>query len=54
LGESGEGRHAGQRFPFYDPTSHAFNYRPTPTGRAVDSWTERFYDWLAAIGMVKK
>ncbi|HEY2787319.1 MAG TPA: alpha/beta hydrolase [Fimbriiglobus sp.] len=38
----------------YANTDHAFGFRPNKTSRAVDSWPQRFLDWLGTIGMVKK
>jgi endo-1,4-beta-xylanase len=38
----------------YAKTGHAFGYRPDKTSRAVDSWPQRFYDWLGTLGMLKK
>jgi acetyl esterase/lipase len=38
----------------YAKTKHGFGYRPNKTGHPVDSWLERFHEFLAAEGMLKK
>jgi endo-1,4-beta-xylanase len=38
----------------YAKTPHGFGYRPNKTGRSVDSWLQRFYEFLEAEGMLKK
>lgn len=39
----------------YAKTPHAFGFRPyKPTGKPVDSWPDRFYEFLIAQEMVKK
>ena len=38
----------------YAKTPHGFGYRPNKTGRPVDSWLQRFYEFLRAEGMLKK
>jgi acetyl esterase/lipase len=37
----------------YAKTPHGFGYRPTRTNRPVDSWPQRFYEFLGAEGMLK-
>lgn len=39
----------------YAKTPHAFGFRPyKPTGRPVDTWPERFHEFLGAQGMLKR
>lgn len=39
----------------YAKTPHAFGFRPNqPTGKPVESWPQRFYEFLSAEGMLKK
>jgi endo-1,4-beta-xylanase len=38
----------------YAKTPHAFGYRPNRTSRPVDTWLQRFYEFLGAEGMLKK
>jgi endo-1,4-beta-xylanase len=38
----------------YAKTPHGFGYRPNKIGRPVDSWLQRFYEFLGAEGMLKK
>jgi len=39
----------------YAKTPHAFGFRPyKPSGKPVDSWPERFYEFLGSQGMLKK
>jgi endo-1,4-beta-xylanase len=39
----------------YAKTPHAFGFRPNkPSGKPVDSWGERFYEFLGAQGFLKK
>lgn len=37
----------------YAKTPHAFGYRPGKTDRPVDSWPQRFHEFLGAQGMQK-
>jgi acetyl esterase/lipase len=39
----------------YAKTPHAFGFRPyKPTGKPVDTWPDRFYEFLGSQGMLKK
>ena len=39
----------------YAKTPHAFGFRPArPSGKPVDSWGQRFYEFLDVEGMLKK
>jgi len=39
----------------YAKTPHAFGFRPAkPSGKPVDSWAQRFYEFLDTQGMLKK
>jgi acetyl esterase/lipase len=38
----------------YAKTPHAFGFRPNKTNRPVDSWSQRFMEFLEAEGMLKK
>lgn len=38
----------------YARTPHAFGFRPNRTSRPVDSWPQRFYEFLSVQGMLKK
>jgi endo-1,4-beta-xylanase len=38
----------------YAKTPHGFGYRPNRTSRPVDSWPQRFYEFLDSEGMLKK
>jgi endo-1,4-beta-xylanase len=38
----------------YAKTPHAFGFRPNKTGRPVDAWPQRFYEFLGAEGMLLK
>jgi endo-1,4-beta-xylanase len=38
----------------YAKTPHGFGFRPGRATRPVDSWPQRFYDFLAVEGMLKK
>jgi endo-1,4-beta-xylanase len=39
----------------YAKTGHGFGYRPSKsTGKAVESWPQRFYEFLDTEGMLKK
>lgn len=39
----------------YAKTPHAFGFRPAkPTGKPVDSWAQRFYEFLDVQGLLKK
>lgn len=38
----------------YANTPHGFGYRESKKGKPVDTWLERFHEFLAAEGMLKK
>jgi acetyl esterase/lipase len=38
----------------YAKTAHGFGYRPNKTNRPVDTWPQRFLEFLDAQGMLKK
>jgi hypothetical protein len=39
----------------YAKTGHGFGYRPySATGNPVESWPQRFYEFLDVRGMLKK
>lgn len=38
----------------YAKTPHRFGFREDQTTRPVDSWPQRFYDFLGAEGFLKK
>lgn len=38
----------------YAKAPHGFGYRPKSTGKAYDSWPQRFFEFLETQGMLKK